>query len=152
MKYTALLTFTVLVLATAQLACTKKEDKAADQTTATQTTSAGTTADVTELKMEDTKAGTGAEAQNGKRVTVHYTGTLTNGTKFDSSKDHGQPFTLTLGQGQVIQGWEKGLLGMKVGGQRKLTIPPSMGYGAQAMGPIPANSTLVFEIELLNVE
>jgi FKBP-type peptidyl-prolyl cis-trans isomerase len=107
---------------------------------------------VTELKIEDTVVGTGEEAVTGKQVTVHYTGTLTNGTKFDSSLDRGQPFTFTLGAGEVIQGWDKGVAGMKVGGKRKLTIPPEMGYGPMAIGTIPANSTLLFDVELLQVE
>jgi peptidylprolyl isomerase/FKBP-type peptidyl-prolyl cis-trans isomerase FkpA len=104
------------------------------------------------LKIEDSKVGTGAEAVAGKSVTVHYTGWLTNGTKFDSSKDHGQPFSFQLGAGQVIKGWDQGVAGMKVGGVRKLTIPPSLAYGANgAGGVIPPNATLVFEVELLGV-
>lgn len=110
-------------------------------------------ANVTELKIEETKVGTGAVAEAGKSVTVHYTGWLTNGTKFDSSKDHGQPFTFPLGQGAVIKGWDQGVAGMKVGGVRKLTIPPSLAYGPNgAGGVIPPNATLVFEVELLGVE
>ena len=109
--------------------------------------------DVTELKIEDIIVGTGAEAVAGKEISVHYTGTLTNGTKFDSSKDRGTPFEFTLGAGQVIQGWDQGFAGMKVGGKRKLVIPPSMGYGAQgAGGVIPPNATLIFEVELLGVK
>jgi FKBP-type peptidyl-prolyl cis-trans isomerase len=109
-------------------------------------------ANVTELKIEDTKVGTGDEAVTGKSVTVHYTGWLTDGTKFDSSKDHGQPFTFQLGGGQVIKGWDQGVVGMKVGGVRKLTIPPSLGYGDRgAGGVIPPGATLVFEVELLSV-
>ena len=107
---------------------------------------------ITELKIEDTVVGTGDEALAGKQVTVHYTGTLTNGTKFDSSLDRGQPFTFTLGAGEVIQGWDEGVAGMKVGGKRKLTIPPEMGYGPMAISTIPANSTLLFDVELLKVE
>jgi peptidylprolyl isomerase len=104
------------------------------------------------LQMDDVKVGTGAEAVPGKKVTVHYVGTLTNGSKFDSSRDRGQGFTFLLGAGQVIQGWDKGVAGMKVGGMRKLTIPPEMGYGARGFPPvIPPNSTLVFEVELLDV-
>ena len=108
---------------------------------------------VTELKKEDLKVGTGTVAAAGKNVSVHYTGWLTNGTKFDSSKDHGQPFTFQLGSGQVIKGWDQGVAGMKVGGVRKLTIPPSLGYGANGAGGglIPPNATLVFEVELLGV-
>jgi FKBP-type peptidyl-prolyl cis-trans isomerase len=106
-----------------------------------------------EMKIEDIKVGTGEEAVAGKNVTVHYTGTLTDGTKFDSSLDRGTPFTFSLGSGEVIPGWDQGVAGMKAGGKRKLTIPPSLGYGEQgAEGVIPPNSTLIFEIELLKVE
>ena len=105
------------------------------------------------LKYEDTKVGSGAEAKAGQTVAVHYTGWLTNGTKFDSSKDRGQPFTFPLGGGRVIKGWDEGVQGMKIGGVRKLTIPASLGYGAQgAGGVIPPNATLVFEVELLDVK
>lgn len=103
------------------------------------------------LKIEDIKVGTGAEAVAGKEVEVHYTGTLTNGQKFDSSKDRNQPFKFTLGAGQVIKGWDQGVAGMKEGGVRKLTIPPELAYGSRAVGSIPANSTLIFEVELLKV-
>jgi FKBP-type peptidyl-prolyl cis-trans isomerase len=105
------------------------------------------------LQVDDIKVGTGAEATAGKSVTVHYVGTLTNGSKFDSSRDRNEGFTFRLGAGQVIQGWDKGVAGMKVGGMRKLTIPPEMGYGARGFPPvIPPNSTLVFEVELLDVK
>jgi len=104
------------------------------------------------LQIEDLTVGTGAEAKKGSNVSVHYTGWLTDGKKFDSSKDHGQPFSFALGRGQVIQGWDDGVAGMKVGGKRKLTIPPELGYGtAGAGGVIPPNATLVFEVELLGV-
>ena len=104
------------------------------------------------LKYEDIKVGTGDVAETGKTVSVHYTGTLTNGTKFDSSKDRGQPFDFPLGGGRVIKGWDEGVKGMKVGGVRKLTIPPELGYGSRgAGGVIPPNATLVFEVELLKV-
>ena len=104
------------------------------------------------LQIEDLKVGTGAEAVAGKSVTVHYVGTLTNGSKFDSSRDRGQGFTFALGRGQVIKGWDQGVAGMKIGGVRKLTIPPELGYGAGGFPPvIPPNSTLVFEVELLQV-
>ncbi len=104
------------------------------------------------LQVEDMVVGTGAEAIKGKLVSVHYTGWLTDGKKFDSSKDRGQPFQFPLGRGHVIPGWDQGVEGMKVGGKRKLTIPPELGYGAQgAGGVIPGNATLVFEVELLGV-
>lgn len=106
-----------------------------------------------ELTIIDHQIGTGAEAVAGKTVSVHYTGTLTNGSKFDSSLDRGTPFTFTLGKGQVIQGWDKGIAGMKVGGKRRLEIPADMGYGARGFPPvIPPNSTLIFEVELLGVK
>ena len=103
------------------------------------------------LVSQDLVVGTGATAATGDTVTVNYVGTLANGTKFDSSYDRGQPFTFRLGAGQVIAGWDQGVVGMRVGGKRRLTIPPSLGYGSQANGPIPANSTLIFEIELLSI-
>ncbi|QIP48166.1 FK506-binding protein [Kingella kingae] len=104
------------------------------------------------LIIEDVQEGTGKIAEKGKDITVHYTGYLTDGTKFDSSLDRRQPLTITLGVGQVIRGWDEGFGGMKEGGKRKLTIPPEMGYGSHAVGGvIPANSTLIFEVELLRV-
>ncbi len=106
-----------------------------------------------QLLIEDIQVGTGTEAVAGKRVTVHYRGTLTNGTQFDASYDRMQPFTFSLGAGQVIRGWDQGVAGMKIGGKRKLTIPPELGYGARgAGGVIPPNATLVFEVELLEVD
>jgi FKBP-type peptidyl-prolyl cis-trans isomerase len=104
------------------------------------------------LKITEIAIGSGAEAIPGKTVSVHYTGTLTDGTKFDSSKDRGQPFSFPLGAGRVIRGWDEGVAGMKVGGTRKLVIPPDLGYGARgAGGVIPPHATLVFEVELLAV-
>jgi len=104
------------------------------------------------LIIEDLQEGHGKEAVKGKEITVHYTGWLEDGTKFDSSLDRRQPLTITLGGGQVIQGWDEGFGGMKEGGKRKLTIPAEMGYGARgAGGVIPPNATLVFEVELLKV-
>jgi FKBP-type peptidyl-prolyl cis-trans isomerase FkpA len=103
------------------------------------------------LVVEDLVVGTGATAVAGDTVTVNYVGTLTNGTKFDSSYDRGQTFSFRVGAGSVIAGWDQGVPGMKVGGKRRLTIPPSLGYGNQAAGPIPANSTLVFEIDLVSI-
>jgi FKBP-type peptidyl-prolyl cis-trans isomerase len=105
-----------------------------------------------ELQIEDLQVGTGAEAQAGQNVSVHYTGWLTTGEKFDSSVDRGRPFQFPLGGGRVIKGWDQGVVGMKVGGKRKLTIPPELGYGSRgAPGAIPPNATLIFEVELLGV-
>jgi FKBP-type peptidyl-prolyl cis-trans isomerase FkpA len=105
-----------------------------------------------ELLVEDLQVGNGAVATAGQNVDVHYTGWLTDGTKFDSSLDRGKPFSFQLGAGRVIQGWDRGVAGMKVGGKRKLTIPPELGYGARGAGNvIPPNATLVFEVELLGV-
>lgn len=104
------------------------------------------------LQYIDLKVGTGATAQAGQTVTVHYTGWLENGKKFDSSVDRGQPFSFPLGAGRVIKGWDEGVQGMKVGGKRKLIIPSNLGYGARgAGGVIPPNATLIFEVELLGL-
>jgi peptidylprolyl isomerase len=106
------------------------------------------------LKKEDIKVGTGPEAKDGDSVSVHYTGTLTDGTKFDSSRDRNEPFEFTLGAGGVIKGWEEGVKGMKVGGRRKLTVPPKLGYGENGTpdGKIGANAILIFDIELLKIK
>ncbi|MGB4812452.1 MAG: FKBP-type peptidyl-prolyl cis-trans isomerase [Methylophilaceae bacterium] len=119
-----------------------------------------TMTDITQLQKIDTKVGTGREAEPGFDVSVHYTGWLYDvaaegkkGKKFDSSVDRGQPFNFALGAGQVIQGWDEGFAGMKVGGKRTLIIPPEMGYGARgAGGAIPPNATLIFDVELLDVK
>ncbi len=104
------------------------------------------------LKYDDIAIGDGAAAVKGQTVSVHYTGWLTDGEKFDSSKDRNDPFQFPLGAGRVIRGWDEGVQGMKVGGTRRLTIPPQLGYGAQgAGGVIPPNATLVFEVELLAI-
>jgi FKBP-type peptidyl-prolyl cis-trans isomerase len=111
----------------------------------TQTTPGG-------LQYIDVVVGTGAEAQSGQQVTVHYTGWLTNGQKFDSSRDRNDPFTFALGGSQVIKGWDLGVAGMRVGGQRRLIIPSDLGYGARgAGGVIPPNATLIFDVELFGV-
>ena len=105
------------------------------------------------LQFEDLVVGNGKMAEPGMNVSVHYTGWLTDGTKFDSSLDRGQPFKFQLGAGAVIQGWDEGVKGMRIGGKRKLTIPPDLGYGAHgAGGVIPPNATLVFDVELLDVK
>ena len=116
-----------------------------DSTTATAPTGGGT------LVIEDLVVGTGATAAVGDTVNVHYVGTLTNGTKFDSSYDRGQTFAFQIGAGRVSAGWDQGVPGMKVGGKRRLTIPPSLAYGNQAVGSIPPNSTLVFDVELVSI-
>ena len=125
-----------------------KMTPAQNNTTTSQTSNTGG------LVVTDEVVGTGAEAKAGMTVTVQYTGTLENGKKFDSSYDHGTPFTFALGAGQVIKGWDQGVAGMKVGGKRKLVIPPALGYGAQDVGGglIPPNSTLTFEVELVSVK
>ena len=114
---------------------------------------------LTKLETTDMKVGTGAEARQGRRVSVHYTGWLYHPTKpdhkgrqFDSSRDRGQPYDLTLGQGEVIPGWDQGLLGMKVGGARRLVIPPALAYGSSGQGEIPPSATLVFDVELMGVQ
>lgn len=104
------------------------------------------------ILVQDLVVGTGKEAKSGDMIKVNYLGTFLDGEKFDSSYDRGQPFEFTLGAGQVIRGWDIGVVGMRVGGKRKLVIPPAFGYGDKTVGPIPANSTLVFEVELLDVQ
>ncbi len=105
------------------------------------------------LQYKDVVVGTGAEAKTGSHVTVNYIGTLTDGTKFDSSYDRNQPFPFTIGQGMVIKGWDEGIVGMKVGGKRHLVIPPALGYGAAGAPPtIQPNETLIFDVELLSVQ
>jgi hypothetical protein len=106
----------------------------------------------TGLQYVDVQQGSGAGAQAGQSATVQYTGWLLNGTKFDSSLDHGQPFTFPLGGGQVIKGWDEGVVNMKVGGQRRLIIPPNLGYGDRGSGPIPGCSTLIFDVQLVSVK
>lgn len=106
---------------------------------------------IKELQQKDVVVGKGAEAKDGDKVSVHYTGTLLDGTEFDSSIPRKTPFEFVLGQGQVIKGWDQGVKGMKVGGKRQLTIPPALAYGERNMGKIPSNSTLKFDVELLGV-
>jgi len=149
------------VFAAAALSSTTFDATAQTPSAAPSTTSSSKSdAMPTELKKIDVKQGTGAEAVSGKPVVVHYTGWLYDaskpdqkGAKFDSSRDRGQPFSFPLGGGRVIKGWDEGVAGMKVGGQRTLIIPPAMGYGERgAGGVIPPNATLIFDVELIDVK
>lgn len=128
------------------------ETNTGSQPSSSPTSSAAAVPASDELVIEDIKTGTGVEVKSGDTVSVHYVGTLTDGQKFDSSRDRNQPFSTQIGVGNVIAGWDQGIVGMKVGGVRKLVIPSALGYGAQAAGSIPPNSTLVFEVELLEVK
>jgi len=146
----------VLVLGVAVAGCTKKAAEPAEQPAAQETPAEATPApepvpQASGLKIEDVVKGEGAEAVAGKQATVHYTLWL-DGKKLESSKDSGQPFSFALGAGKVIPGWDQGVAGMKVGGTRKLTVPPELAYGAEGNGSVPPNATLVFEIELLGVQ
>ncbi len=127
------------------------EEKKPDLTEAITDAVSGT-GELTKLIIDDIRAGTGAKVQKGDTVTVHYMGTLRDGTQFDSSYTRGEPFTFTVGEGRVIAGWEEGLIGMQVTGQRVLVIPPDMAYGNRQVGIIPAQSPLIFAIELLSIE
>lgn len=138
MKYVAFITIAAIVTALLCVGCSKKAKE--------------TTTSTPSLEIKDIVVGTGATVVNGSTVKVLYTGTFTNGTVFDSVIDRSKPFSFIVGSGQVIKGWEQGVMGMKVGGKRKLTIPPELGYGNKKTGPIPANSTLIFELELLEVK
>jgi FKBP-type peptidyl-prolyl cis-trans isomerase FkpA len=140
-----LLLAALLFLAAGPGACARKKG---GSSTGSHTASAGG------LAIDEVKAGSGVTATKGKTVSVHYTGRLTDGTKFDSSYDRGQPIDFPLGAGVVIKGWDQGIEGMQVGGKRKLTIPPELAYGARGTpgGPIPPNATLVFDVELVAVK
>lgn len=128
--------------------CQKKSNTSTTQTENRQVNTEYKTA--SGLKYKITEAGTGIQIKNGDKVTVHYTGKLTNGSKFDSSKDRNQPFSFKVGAGQVIRGWDEGLALLKVGDKATLTIPAELGYGSRDMGTIPANSTLIFDIEVID--
>jgi FKBP-type peptidyl-prolyl cis-trans isomerase len=143
----------IIILAGVHYMTTKSKDVSSTSNTSTTNTTTMSETTIGGMKVVDEVVGTGDEAVTGSNVTVHYVGTLTNGTVFDASRNHGNDgFTFALGAGQVIKGWDEGVKGMKVGGKRKLTIPPEMAYGSRAIGNIiPANSTLVFEVELLKV-
>lgn len=118
----------------------------------TSCTSMDSSEPVTELQIEDLSIGSGESAKVGDTVEMHYTGTLLDGTVFDSSRPRGQTFSFTIGAGQVIQGWEEGIPGMNEGGTRKLTIPSDMAYGDSGVGPIPGGATLIFEVELVSIQ
>ena len=166
-KYLFATIFLVIIIIVGGIAILSAKDSSENQPLATSTPTATiesmaeptasasgkTIMETDKLIIQDEVVGTGTEAVAGKKITVNYTGTLTNGTKFDSSLNPGRtPFEFTLGAGEVIAGWDQGFAGMKIGGKRKLTIPSSLGYGAIDMGSIPPNSTLIFEVELLGVE
>jgi peptidylprolyl isomerase len=153
---TATLTLLVLVLlSVGALAAQTAEPKPAPQAGTTSKATAPPAKTVTTpsgLKYVDLEVGTGATPKRGQTVIVHYTGWLTNGKKFDSSVDRNQPFSFVLGRGEVIKGWDEGVSTMRVGGKRKLTIPPGLAYGAQGYpGAIPPNATLIFEVQLLRI-
>jgi len=118
----------------------------------TNTNTTEVTRNTPEVLIEETTMGTGLVAESGKRIVVHYTGRFVDGAVFDSSVTRGEPFQFVLGVGQVIAGWDQGIVGMKVGGKRLLSVPPELGYGMNDYGPIPGGSTLIFEVELLKVE
>ena len=143
----------ILLLSVAMLAPACQKDKPAVRETAGPAPAAKPAMPAGGLVVEEVKVGDGPVATAGKMVSVHYTGKLTDGTKFDSSYDHQpvQPIEIPLGVGRVIKGWDQGIEGMKVGGKRRLTIPPQLGYGERGMGPIPPNATLVFDVELMGV-
>jgi len=149
MKFIKIYFYILFLMLFVTFSCTKKPQNQSGETM----TQAATQTATTSLQVETLKAGSGTEAISGKTVSVHYTGWLTDGKKFDSSVDRGTPFSFSLGKGQVIRGWDEGVKGMKVGEKRKLTIPSDMGYGARGAGNvIPPNATLVFEVELLDVK
>ena len=142
----------VLVSALGAFACSKPVDEPTSQFKPAEGTPLP--APPTKLETDDVVVGAGREAKEGDTVHVQYTGTLMNGQKFDSSYDHGgDPFTFTLGKGEVIKGWDDGVIGMKTGGKRKLRIPPELGYGASGSPPsIPPNAGLLFEVELVGID
>jgi FKBP-type peptidyl-prolyl cis-trans isomerase FkpA len=144
--------FLVFIAIAALAGCSKRVDEPTSDFKPTQ--GAPLPPGPTKLEVVDVTVGTGRDAKTGDTVHVQYTGTLTNGTKFDSSYDHGgEPFKFTVGKGEVIKGWDQGVVGMKVGGKRKLRIPADLGYGANGSPPtIPANAGLVFEVELISVD
>ena len=152
--FTALLiAASVYLLGSIAVDAYKQNQATKPQTSQQITQQKGAPMDVSELKIEDSVVGTGSAVKSGDTVVIHYSGTLLDGTKFDSSYDRNQPFETQIGVGQVIEGWDKGVVGMKVGGKRRLTIPSSMGYGSRgAGGLIPPNAGLVFDVELMGIK
>jgi FKBP-type peptidyl-prolyl cis-trans isomerase len=150
MKKAVLLCTFAALAASSILGCSKKVDEPADSY---KPSTVAETPGPTKLEIKDEVVGTGKEAKAGSTVSVHYTGTLMNGTEFDSSRKSGKPFDFALGAGQVIKGWDQGVAGMKVGGKRKLVIPSDLAYGEQGSPPtIPPNAPLKFDVELLDVK
>ena len=143
----------VLIVSVALFAQTKKPAKGSPKTDGPTAVTGKPVTTASGLQYWDIKKGTGKLAEKGKNVSVHYTGWLTDGKEFDSSRDSGEPIQFDLGTGQVIKGWDEGIAGMKVGGKRQLRIPPALGYGARGAGSaIPPNATLVFDVELMGVK
>jgi FKBP-type peptidyl-prolyl cis-trans isomerase len=142
----------VSVLVVKDFASKKSDTSGSSSTPTAQQPEISPTVTNAHVTIEDLVVGTGKEAKSGDIVVVNYKGTLENGTQFDSSYDRGEPLTTSIGEGRVIKGWDEGIPGMKVGGKRKLTIPPELGYGDRDMGSIPPNSTLIFEVELVDVK
>lgn len=141
----------LIAVAVAIPACSQKETAPATDSRQTRTENGRTVTTASGLMYDDLVVGTGPSPIAGKKVTVHYTGWLENGKKFDSSRDNGRPFEFTIGAGQVIPGWDEGVMTMKTGGKRRLIIPPRLGYGSSgAGGVIPPDATLIFEVELLD--
>lgn len=144
--------FAIVVLITFGFLVTRKSEEKMTDTNINLPVQATQGAVPSGLKIEDIQVGSGPEVKSGDTVTINYKGTLTDGTKFDSSYDRGTPFTTQIGVGQVIKGWDEGVIGMKAGGRRKLTIPSDLAYGGRDIPGIPANSILVFELELIAVK
>ena len=153
-KYIAVFAIVVVLTAVFVLAQTATKKSAAPNTHAPTKVTGDGVRTPSGLVYWDIRVGNGVAAKEGSRVRVHYTGWLTNGKKFDSSVDAGKPFDFTIGNGEVIKGWEEGVAGMKVGGKRQLRIPPALGYGAEGTpgGPIPPNANLIFDVQLLQVQ
>jgi FKBP-type peptidyl-prolyl cis-trans isomerase len=153
MKLSIALVVAVVTILAVVYGCGKSEKASAPAASSPMKVSGQPTTTSSGLQYWDIVVGSGPTAAPGNLVHVHYSGFLTSGEKFDSSRDRGEPFSFPLGQGQVIKGWDEGVAGMKVGGQRQLRIPPELGYGAAgAGGTIPPNATLIFDVELLGVD